>query len=137
MTEHNLERRTVVIGAGLTTLGLAVPGCTRYGAVEPAAQPVTDAAIGTTADIPVGGGAIFADAKVVVTQPTPGTFKCFSAVCTHQGCLVTDIGQGTINCACHGSNFDATDGAVVDGPAKSPLPTRTITVSGDSIRLSG
>ena len=141
MTEHNPTRRTVVTGAGLTALGLAVPGCSTYGAPQPAAEPIApiapNAALAATADIPVGGGKIFADTKVVVTQPTQGSFKCFSAVCTHQGCLVTDVADGTINCNCHGSRFNAEDGAVVDGPANAPLPSRTITVAGSSIRLSG
>ena len=40
--------------------------------------------IGTTADVPVGGGRVFKDKKIVVTQPTEGDFKAFTAVCTHQ-----------------------------------------------------
>ena len=137
MTEHNPERRTVVIGAGLATLGLAVPGCSRYGGTQPAAQPAPNTPLATTSDIPVGGGKIFEDTKLVVTQPAEGTFKCFSAVCTHQGCLVTEVAQGTITCNCHGSRFNADDGAVVDGPANAPLPARRITVSGTSIQLTG
>ena len=137
MTEHNPKRRTVLTGAGLTAVGLAVPGCSTYGGTRPAAQPAPNAALAATTDIPVGGGKIFDDTKLVVTQPTEGTFKCFSAVCTHQGCLVTEVAQGTINCNCHGSRFNADDGAVVDGPANAPLPPRAITVSGNSIRLNG
>ena len=40
------------------------------------------------AEIPVGGGKVFEALKVVVTQPTAGDFKAFSAVCTHQACTV-------------------------------------------------
>lgn len=88
-----------------------------------------------TADIPVGGGKIFKDQKVVVTQPTEGDFKAFSAVCTHQGCIVSGVSDETIDCACHGSKFKITDGAVVQGPATKPLPAEEITVSGNSIQL--
>src|SRR5580698_3675971 len=35
--------------------------------------------LGQAADIPLGGGTVFTDAKVVVTQPTKGVFKAFSA----------------------------------------------------------
>src|SRR4051812_33445103 len=35
----------------------------------------------TTDDIDVGGGAVFTDAEVVVTQPSDGEFKCFTAIC--------------------------------------------------------
>ncbi|MFD9498684.1 Rieske (2Fe-2S) protein [Streptomyces sp. NPDC060035] len=88
-----------------------------------------------TSDIPVGGGTIFKDRKVVVTQPDAGEFKAFSAVCTHAGCIVASVSDGTINCACHGSKFSITDAAVEAGPAPRPLPAEKITVEGDSIRL--
>ena len=39
----------------------------------------------TKVEIPVGGGKIIDAIKVVITQPTAGDFKAFSAVCTHQG----------------------------------------------------
>jgi Rieske Fe-S protein len=132
-------RRTVVTGVGLAALAVAVPGCTTYGA---ASSPSTAAApagtaLAKTSDIPVGGGKVFGDAQVVVTQPTQGTFKCFTAICTHQGCTVADVANGTINCGCHGSKFNASDGAVVNGPASTPLAAQQITVTGDSIQLGG
>ena len=64
----------------------------------------------STSDIEVGGGAIFADDEVVITQPSEGEFKAFSAVCTHQGCLVSSVSDGTINCDCHGSKFSIETG---------------------------
>lgn len=92
-------------------------------------------ALAKTSDIPVGGGTVFADRKVVVTQPKAGEFKAFSAVCTHQGCLVNKVADGTIDCPCHGSKYAIADAAVVAGPAPRPLPAERITVSGDSITL--
>jgi Rieske Fe-S protein len=90
----------------------------------------------STSDIEVGGGAIFADEKVVVTQPSEGEFKCFTAVCTHQGCLVSSVSDGTINCDCHGSKYSIENGDVEQGPATFPLSEEPITVSGDSISLA-
>jgi Rieske Fe-S protein len=84
--------------------------------------------LGAASDVPVGGGAIYTAAKVVVTQPASGQYKAFSAVCTHVGCLVNKVTSGTIDCPCHGSEFKITDGAVVAGPAPSPLPTRQIKI---------
>ena len=74
------------------------------------------------ADVPVGGGVILDKEKLVVTQPEAGTFKAFSSTCTHQGCTVTKVADGTIDCPCHGSTFSVEDGSVQGGPAPSPLP---------------
>lgn len=89
--------------------------------------------LATTAEVPVGGGKIINGPNIVLTQPVAGTFKGFSAVCTHQGCIVDAIASGTIDCPCHGSKFSIKDGSVVNGPAPSPLPTVAITVQGTSI----
>jgi Rieske Fe-S protein len=91
--------------------------------------------LGKAADIPVGGGMIFTDAKVVVTQPAKGVFKAFSAICTHVGCLCNQVADGTIDCPCHGSKFKITDGAVVAGPAPTALPAAPITVADGKITL--
>ena len=93
-------------------------------------------ALTATSKIPVGGGAIFTGPQVVVTQPTAGEFKAFSAVCTHMGCIVNQVSSGTIDCPCHGSQYSISTGDVVAGPAPSPLPAKQIKVSGDSIFLA-
>ncbi len=73
---------------------------------------------------------------MVVTQPEAGTFKAFTAICTHQGCTVTNVSNGTINCACHGSRFKIEDGSVAQGPANGPLQAVDITVTGTAITLA-
>jgi len=78
---------------------------------------------------------IFTAKKVVVTQPSAGEFKGFSAVCTHMGCIVSQIVDGSIRCPCHGSQYSIKNGSVVGGPAPSPLPAEAIKVDGDSIVL--
>ncbi|MDT5029473.1 MAG: hypothetical protein QOE61_5899 [Micromonosporaceae bacterium] len=88
------------------------------------------------ADIPVGGGKIFADQKIVVTQPTAGKFMAFSAVCSHAGCLVTSVENGTIVCPCHGSEFKIADGSVARGPATTALAGRTVTPSGADLAVA-
>jgi Rieske Fe-S protein len=89
---------------------------------------VTGVALGPAGEIPVGGGMIFRAARVVVTQPTRGQYHAFSAICTHVGCIVNQVTSGTIDCPCHGSRFKITDGAVVAGPAPSPLPEKQIKI---------
>ncbi|MEO6412460.1 MAG: Rieske (2Fe-2S) protein [Pedococcus sp.] len=138
------SRRTVLTSVGLAGVGataLAACGGAQDAASE-AASSAGDAATDAVKDaiskatIPVGGGKIFADQKVVVTQPTSGDFKAFSAVCTHQACVVSSIANGTINCACHGSQYDIATGAVKQGPATKALPEKTVTVSGDGISVT-
>ncbi len=91
------------------------------------------AALAKTSDVPVGGGKIMTDKKIVVTQPTSGAFHAFTAVCTHAGCTISSVSGGTINCPCHGSRFNASNGSVVQGPAASPLAAVNIKVQGTSI----
>lgn len=91
--------------------------------------------IAKKSDIPVGGGKVFEDTKVVVTQPTKGDFKAFTAVCTHKGCTVGDVQNGVIECPCHGSEFSAADGSVKQGPATTKLPEFTVKMKDDGITL--
>ena len=86
-----------------------------------------------TSEVPVGGGVILADAKVVITQPTAGEFEAFSAICTHQGFLVTSVEGGSIVCNHHGSTYDARTGAVTQGPAPAGLQKVGIVVKGGKI----
>jgi Rieske Fe-S protein len=91
------------------------------------------AALASTSQVPVGGGTILTAKKIVITQPQSGTFKAFTAVCTHAGCTVGSVSGGTINCPCHGSRFNIANGAVVNGPAAAPLAAISIKVQGTSI----
>jgi Rieske Fe-S protein len=149
MTTEKFSRRTL---GGLAAAGVSVPllaACSSndpdVDATDPAgstgsagstASPGGGQALASTSDIEVGGGQVFADQEVVVTQPEAGTFKCFTAVCSHQGCIVAEVSDGTINCDCHGSQYSIEDGSVVTGPATFPLAEEKIAVSGDSISLA-
>lgn len=144
-------RRRVL--AGTAGLGLATPllaacggddgGSTASGGgASPSGSGSKDGpsngsgALTTATDVPVGGGAIFADDEVVVTQPSEGEFKAFSSVCTHQGCPVGKVENGQIVCPCHGSAFSVEDGSVQAGPATAPLEAVEIKVEGDRISLA-
>ncbi|MGA8047807.1 MAG: Rieske (2Fe-2S) protein [Dermatophilaceae bacterium] len=87
-------------------------------------------------DVPVGGGLVVQAEQVVITQPSEGQFKAFSAVCPHQGCLVADVRDGEIVCPCHGSRFTVDTGDVVGGPAPRGLEERQVTVTGDGIAVA-
>jgi len=130
-------RRTVLLTSLMTTSAVALTtacGGSGDGGSSGGSSGTTDLA--KTSDIPVGGGKVFKDQKVVVTQPVKGEFKAFSAVCTHQGCTVAKVADGTIDCPCHESRFSIADGAVKGGPAPRPLPAKEITVKGDTITLA-
>ncbi|MEV1066517.1 Rieske (2Fe-2S) protein [Streptomyces sp. NPDC050263] len=135
-------RRTVLLATGGAAAALTV-GCSNYGdenGGSSSSEKTSGAAAGQelakTTDIPVGGGKIFADEKVVVTQPTKDDFKAFSAVCTHQSCIVGSVADGIIHCPCHKSEFRIADGSVAGGPAPRPLPAEQITVEGGAIKLA-
>lgn len=129
MTFEQLSRRTVFQGVAAVGAGAALSACgtardSTAAPVDPNSMPDVKAGttLGKAADIPVGSGKIFPDQKIVVTQQAAGEFKAFSAVCTHQGCIVSTISPKEIVCACHGSAFSLTDGSVLAGPAPKPLP---------------
>jgi Rieske Fe-S protein len=122
-------------GASTATSAAASAPTSAAASASSAAGGTAAGALTPTSEIPVGGGKIFPSQLAVVTQPTAGEFKAFSAVCTHMGCTVNQIANGRIDCPCHGSEYSITDGAVLAGPAPKPLPAKTIKVTGDSIFL--
>ncbi|MFI6503399.1 Rieske (2Fe-2S) protein [Nonomuraea typhae] len=150
MRDDLKSRRTLIAGVGAGGLTLALTACGAGGeqvssaatgsgtpaSSAPAAQDAPAAGLGAAGDVPVGGGKIFKEQKVVVTQPKAGEFKAFSAICTHQGCAVGSVADGTINCPCHNSKFSIADGSPVAGPAKQPLPEKQITVDGGQVKLA-
>jgi Rieske Fe-S protein len=165
-----LNRRTVLAAGGAATASaamLAVAGCATYsssspspapanpnttGAASPPAQGAGDTAqapaaeggtvLGAASGVPVGGGKIFEDQAVVVTQPTAGTFHAFSAICTHQGCTVGEIEDGQIICPCHMSHFSIKDGSNTQGPNGSPagsvqpLAKKKVTAKGSQLSIT-
>ncbi|KUL25048.1 Rieske (2Fe-2S) protein [Actinoplanes awajinensis subsp. mycoplanecinus] len=152
-------RRCVLLGAGglgaaavLAACGTATTGTNPNGSdfeaePGPAGSKGTTTGGGTTggdsgggaagaslalvADVPSGGGIIQGD--YVITQPTQGTFKAFTKICTHQGCEVSEVKDGTINCPCHGAKFSIKDGSVAGGPAPKPLAETKVKVDGENI----
>lgn len=141
-----MQRRTVLRGLGVG--GVALPLLAACGGGGDAASPsdTSSSSAGSdgsggghtiaTSDVPVGGGKILTAQQVVVTQPTKGDFKAFTAICTHQGCLVTRVQGGEIICPCHGSQFSIKDGSPTSGPAQSALASKKVSVEGDQISVS-
>ena len=74
--------------------------------------------------------------KIVVVRVSATEVKAYDATCTHQGCKVNEVADGTINCPCHGSKFAVADGTPTAGPAGKPLPEKPVTVQGTSVVLA-
>lgn len=133
--EVRASRRIVFSGFGALGVAAALAGCAGSGDDGDDAEPsvASGAELASTTEVPVGGGIILADEKIVITQPTEGDFQAFTAVCTHQGLLVTSVEDGTIRCDNHGSSYDAASGDPKGGPASGPLAPVGIKVDGDRI----
>jgi Rieske Fe-S protein len=147
------SRRAVLQGAGLAAVTVgAAAACGSDDSESPAgAAPSSSSSSSSSAssaagggtelasltDVPVGGGVVLKEQKLVLTQPTAGDIKAFSSRCTHQGCAVGAVKDGFIVCPCHGSKFAIADGAPTpESPAKQPLATTDVKVSGDKITLA-
>lgn len=64
-----------------------------------------------------------------------GGLFAFSTSCTHRGCTIgTPSSTGETLCPCHGARFDG-NGAVVNGPASTPLPHFALTVCNGNVHV--
>ncbi|MEV6348050.1 Rieske (2Fe-2S) protein [Actinoplanes sp. NPDC051851] len=148
--QDGVDRRSVMVTAGAT---LFLAGCgsdsdddassestttTTTATTEATATTSTSVTSDSTAevivatsDVPVDGGVI--TTSYVVTQPESGTYKCFTNVCTHQGCTVSSVEDESIKCACHNSTFSISTGEPTGGPATTALTSIAIEVSDGNI----
>lgn len=155
-----VPRRKLLAAGGVVAVGgvlVACGGSQTTSAPEPVDEPTQDAqsqgaevaeeigqaetdqaagdALVSVSEVPVEGGVVIQEPPVVVVQPAAGDVRAFSAVCPHQGCLVSSVEANEIVCPCHGSLFSAQDGSVLQGPANQGLPAVTIRVEGDAVIL--
>ncbi|PZS07248.1 MAG: hypothetical protein DLM55_11195 [Acidimicrobiales bacterium] len=107
------------------------------GAGEPTADaPHSSTSLAKVSDVPVGGGKLVTDQsglRIMLTQPSEGVIKAFDARCTHQNTIVDEPNSGAMTCPNHGSRFNAADGAVLRGPARSPLNPISVQISGGNV----
>ena len=107
-------------GAGAAALAACSSGSQNSGGSG--AQPVGRKLV-ALADVPVGGAKAVQlpdGTPAIVARPTSAEARCFSAICTHQGCTVAVHGK-ELDCPCHGSRFNALTGAVLSGLAPTAL----------------
>ena len=158
---HRTSRRDVLVAAGLGAGALTLAACgssstaaapassaaSAAAAAPSSAAPASPAAAASAAGaptgntlvalstVPVGGAVAATDANgkpIIVAQPTAGKVVAFSAICTHKQCTVKVAGAD-LDCPCHGSKYNALTGAVINGPAPSPLAPVSVSVSGGNV----
>jgi len=155
MNDPHPSRRALIAGAGAVSLTGVLAACggddqpppASSGTTAPGAAPTTtggaqpptsqaSAALTTKNKIPIGGAVSFGADGVIVAQPTAGNFVGFSAICTHQECVLTNIQGDKIKCGCHQSEFSAKDGHVLNGPANRSLPKVDLKIEGENISIA-
>lgn len=157
--EAQIERRTFVrtgtVAGVLGVTGLATgligqkikgtPVTQPSASITPSSAPTsanpTGTKIAAVSNVPVGTAFKFTDpatgTPAYLMQPAAGTFVAYSAICTHEGCIVNDnVANGRLDCPCHGAQFDAATGAHTRGPGRGDLAKLNVTASGDSIYLA-
>ncbi|MEW2294910.1 Rieske 2Fe-2S domain-containing protein [Streptomyces sp. NPDC006743] len=128
------SRRTILRTAAVTPVaGLGLAACGPGGGSASPAAPTAPVDLGAESAVPKGGAKLFQDHNVVVSRAADGTLKAFSTICTHAGCAISKLEGTTLECPCHGSQFDATTGKVVQSPATSPLPELPVRADGGKI----
>lgn len=130
-------RRQVLGAAGAavcgTVCGAALAGC-GAGDTAPTVPPgIKGQVIARTSEVPVGSGKVIDKWKIMITQPSAGVFKAFTARCPHRGCTVGRFHEDTVECPCHGSTFSIATGERVRGPDNGPLTEFPVRVDGDGI----
>ncbi len=141
MNEAGISRRQFIrigtaIGVGAASVSV-LAACGNTGTASLPAQTGNEAkragvvpgeAIATEGDMESNSSVPFTNEKTgqpeVLIRLPKGELVAYSAVCTHQGCIVSYQQQSQkLACPCHGGVFDPADGgAVVSGPPPTPLP---------------
>ena len=132
---RSVERRTVLKGGAAASLLLALPvACNNT--VSPPTGPVSAGNVSATV---IGQLTAVPGEAVFLGRDADGLYAV-SAACTHAGCMLDSTGPSgaeKLSCPCHGSLFDA-NGAVLRGPAGTPLPHFQVDVATDgTITIQG
>ncbi len=118
------SRRRFLAAGGATTAAVTLAACSSTLQQEEFTDGVFTRAVelaqlptGSSIQLTVGGS------QVLLYRQSEHTVHAYSAVCTHQGCIVdaSDEASAPFACPCHASHFDKATGEATAGPAKTPL----------------
>ena len=127
----------VLLGSGLaaSVVSFVYPAL-RYIIPPPVAESTSRSVVAATAaGIKNNTGKIFkfGSKPALLVRTADGTFRAFTAVCTHLNCTVQyrdDLHQ--IWCACHNGLYDL-EGRNVSGPPPRPLEVYEVHVQGEDV----
>ena len=108
--------------SGSPTAGSSISSLPQLSATAGAAGLVLT--IGASSPLAAAGSAAIVQYQgglLLVARTSDTAFTALSAICTHQGCPITERTGQNYFCGCHGSQFDI-NGRVLVGPAVAPLP---------------
>jgi Rieske Fe-S protein len=106
---------------------------TKSTAKPSASQDFSKGALVKLSTVPTGGSVKVGG--TIITRTGATSVVGHDTTCTHAGCTVMPAGR-TLDCPCHGSRFDAVSGAVLAGPAPSPLGRVALVVKGGYVHLA-
>jgi nitrite reductase/ring-hydroxylating ferredoxin subunit len=78
------------------------------------------------------------DSTAVLLVNVDGTIYALSNLCTHSKCYLHQgkLKGKVIICPCHFAEFDVTTGAVLNPPAKEPLPVYAVRIESRDILVA-
>ena len=96
-------------------------------------QPVAN-----LSELPVGGVKIFsyptANDPCILVHTASDSYAAYSQKCTHLSCAVYySKEQNRLECPCHKGVFSISDGAVLEGPPRRPLPRVVLERDGNEL----
>jgi 3-phenylpropionate/trans-cinnamate dioxygenase ferredoxin subunit len=76
------------------------------------------------------------DLKIAVAR-VGDKLLAFSDTCTHRKCPLSkgELEASIVTCPCHGSQFDVSSGAVLNGPAEDPVGIYQVRVEGEEVQV--
>jgi nitrite reductase/ring-hydroxylating ferredoxin subunit len=95
-------------------------------------------AVGRTEDVPEGEMRQFqVGGEDVAVANVDGALHAFGDTCTHMQCSLADgdLEGTTVTCPCHGSEFDVTNGDVLNGPATEPVGSFEVSAEGGELKI--
>ncbi|XGB41576.1 MAG: Rieske (2Fe-2S) protein [Nodosilinea sp. LVE1205-7] len=126
----------------LNYMGLAAGGAVVSTCVEACKASTGGSAVNFTLDLnsaanaalKTPGGSVVANG-VIVAKTSSGGYTALAAACTHEGATVNYSGNGNqFICPRHGAEF-STSGAVLRGPARTPLTQYKTELRGSSLKI--